>query len=238
MALIYAFRDEAGHWHGDPAGHPPDGESILTFRPGPGDPGWRSPFAGQALVVRMAGIVAATPGLVRYFLDDETSCYATRAVERELFGPEVAAARRLARWPPAPPAARPEEPGERRYDLTLAPEPDGLAVEITGADRDGRVIAHVQGHLPGADLALVGRLLLDAVAPRHGRWTPAEVALAVRRHGEGAEVDEIAAELRRTGRSVRFKLHYLGLVPLPAAEARRSGAAHRRGRGRARVVPG
>ncbi|WP_436534105.1 helix-turn-helix domain-containing protein [Actinoplanes sp. HUAS TT8] len=267
MALIYAFRDEAGNWHGDPGGpFPPAStcvsgpvfaEATLTFPSSP--PG---PFAGQALVVRSAGIVEATPGSIRYFLDDGTSCYATREVEKLLFGPGVTAARRHERWPPPEPAAtRPAglssyweiTDGDRHYDLTATPGPDGTTVDILGADRDGQVIAHLQGTLPAADLLLVARLLRvptaesnprdrhhdgssrsrgndgSARGPRHGsgrgrrpgRWTAQQKALAVRRHHEGATIEAIAAEVGRSPTSVQYKLHYLGLVPLPFHAGRR-----------------
>lgn len=282
MALIYAFRDEAGQWHGDPAGiwHDVDSpaEAPLTF-----PPGCASPFAGQTLLVRVGGIVEATPGSIRYFLDDGTTCHATRRAETQLFGPDVTAARRHERWPPpgpavppppdaaapladaatppAPDAALPAPPdtaaplaagpshweitdGDHHYDLTTIPGPEGLTVEILGADRDGQVIAHLAGRLPEGDLAPAGRLLQFAAearlqratasrragsdragpatrARRRGGWTKEEKALAVRRHHEGAEVEAIAAELGRSPTSVGYKLHYLGLAPLPFPGRRR-----------------
>ncbi len=227
MALIYAFRDEAGHWHGDPGRTGAAVEATLTF-----PAGCAGPFAGQTLLVRTAGLVEATPGSIRYFLDDGTTCYATREAENRLFGPQVTAARRHERWPP--PAASGDTPafwalsdGDRHYDLTVTPGPGRSAVEIVGADRDGQVIASLRGHLPDGDLGFVAALLREATGPaparsrRRGRWSPQEKALAVRRHHEGATVEAIADELSRTPKGVQYKLHYLGLAPLPRPARRR-----------------
>ena len=51
----------------------------------------------------------------------------------------------------------------RHYDLTAATGPDGLTIEVIGADDDGRITARLDGHLPdGEHLALLGQLFLAA----------------------------------------------------------------------------
>jgi hypothetical protein len=104
MALIYAFRDEAGRWYGDPDGLKHDVsqpvETGLSFRPGAGEPGANGLFAGQTLLVRMASIDEANPGLIRYSLDNGTARYATCEVEQLLFGDDVDGARRSRRFRP------------------------------------------------------------------------------------------------------------------------------------------
>jgi hypothetical protein len=93
VALIYAFRDEDGHWHGDPDGVRQQvgraKHSTLTFHPGPDDPGAGSPFAGQTLEVVYASVGETLPGEITYRLDNGRSWYATAEVDDLLFGDDI-----------------------------------------------------------------------------------------------------------------------------------------------------
>ncbi|MFF9011400.1 SANT/Myb-like DNA-binding domain-containing protein [Streptomyces sp. NPDC014870] len=54
-------------------------------------------------------------------------------------------------------------------------------------------------------------------AVRHGQpWTPEDLELLTAHHAAGEDPTHIARRLDRTERSVRFKLHQLGLAPFPA----------------------
>ncbi|GAA3201060.1 hypothetical protein ACFO1B_05930 [Dactylosporangium siamense] len=57
--------------------------------------------------------------------------------------------------------------GHSHYELVAADGPEGLTVEVTGADNDGRVIARVRGHLPALHLPMLVQLLLTAAADPH-----------------------------------------------------------------------
>ncbi|GGN43976.1 transposase-like protein [Actinoplanes campanulatus] len=118
--------------------------------------------------------------------------------------------------------------GHRHYDLTATADRETLTVEVTGADSDGRIIAHLNGTIPRADLTVLARLLAAAADPgaqpqsmrtppvQRGRsWSAEETVLVTRLHRDGAEVEDIAASLGRTANSIRYKLHALGLGPRP-----------------------
>ncbi|SCL12954.1 hypothetical protein GA0070616_0076 [Micromonospora nigra] len=186
MALIYAFQDEDGSWHGNHGrtwrGMGRATYATLTFRPGLADPGADSRFAGQTLRVAVASIDEQVAGEVAYRLDDGTVHYATDEVDELLFGMDL---HRLpiTSWPPtahdlvpaasAAPAAPDPTPvvlswevsdAGRHYTLTLTTGVDGPTVEVTGAGIEGQLIAQLAGHLPGGDLSLVARVFLAAAA--------------------------------------------------------------------------
>ncbi|GAB3331170.1 hypothetical protein RMN56_20635 [Micromonospora halotolerans] len=186
MALIYAFEDEDGSWHGNPGrtyrGMGRATYATLTFCPGPAEPGADSSFAGQTLRVAVASIDEQVAGEIAYRLDNGTVHYATDEVDELLFGIDV---HRLpiSSWPPVvhhPVPAAPATPAEpdptplvlswevsdagRHYTLTLTRGMVGPTVEVTGADTEGQLIAQLAGHLPGDDLSLVARVFLAAVA--------------------------------------------------------------------------
>lgn len=188
VALIYAFQDKDGTWHGDPdrthRGIGPATYATLTFHPGPYDPGADSRFAGQTLRVAVASIDERVAGDVAYRLDDGTVHYATYDVDELLFGVDLHQSP-ISSWPPAAPydpaparpatttpAAAPEpmvlsweaSNAGLHYTLTLTASMDGPTVEVVGADDAGQLIAHLAGHLPGGDLSLVARLFLAAAA--------------------------------------------------------------------------
>jgi hypothetical protein len=104
VALIYAFRDEAGHWHGDTDGILYEVSrptyTTLDFYPKPGNPGAGSPFAEQTLQVASASVGEATPGRVRYLLGNGKMHYATVQVDELLFGDDLNSAWHLGSWPP------------------------------------------------------------------------------------------------------------------------------------------
>lgn len=89
MALIYAFRDEQGTWHGAPgaATDAPSMELELTYQPEPSSSGAATPFAGQRLTVLSAPI-EGPPGWVAYDLDGGGYRYATDQVQALLKDPK------------------------------------------------------------------------------------------------------------------------------------------------------
>jgi hypothetical protein len=215
MALILAFRDRAGHWHGAAQlDTDPSQLSTLTFTPTGGEPGFGSPFAGQTLQVLVAGPgeVEADVGEVCYTLDDRSKRYATAEIDELLFGAEIHEASAIGAWPPEHAADAPvkpvpvpvpapareagywqlSDPG-RHYDLTVARRPDAtMSIEVVGADDDGRITARLDGHLPGHDhLALLGRLFLAAAADAQGDGGP------LSRNGEAWSAEEKALVGRR-----------------------------------------
>lgn len=91
MALIFAFRDEGGHWYGRPQAEIDYGpfEGALTLDPAdwPDEQGRRSPFVGQRLEIRYGGIEDG-PGFGGYVrLDSGYRLFATATVDDLLFLP-------------------------------------------------------------------------------------------------------------------------------------------------------
>ncbi|MDG9674860.1 hypothetical protein [Micromonospora sp. DH14] len=219
--------------------------ATLTFRPGATDPGVDGPFAGQRLRVAVASIEDRVAGEVAYRLDDGSVHYGTVEVDELLFGldlhrlpinswppptndPAPPASGRPVAKRLAPPATLSWEVSDagRHYTLTLTTGVDGPNVEVIGADNAGNLIAEFAGYLPGGDLSLVARVFLAALtnpgpstrppSPRRARsWSEQETAYVASRHHEGADAETIARDLGRTGNSIRYKLHALGLAPFP-----------------------
>jgi hypothetical protein len=94
VALIFAFRDKAGTWYGDPNGTRHEVttrpvESTLPFHPAADEPGAASPFAGQTLQVVIGNIAETLPGRVRHLLGDATVRYAPAEVDELLISDDV-----------------------------------------------------------------------------------------------------------------------------------------------------
>ena len=82
MALIYAARDEAGGWHGDPDAKIGWAEPKTGLLRIPAEAS--SPFAGQRIIVWYAAIKGG-PGFDRLELEDGQRLYPTVEVEEALF---------------------------------------------------------------------------------------------------------------------------------------------------------
>lgn len=215
MALIYAFCDRAGHWHGSPQleTDPPQ-PSTLTFTPTAGEPGFGSPFAGQTLQVLVASFGEVEVGEVCYTLDDRSKAYAMAEIDELLFGEDLHEAWAIGAWPPehaadvpvkpVPIPSRPAAPvsgagywqvsdAGRHYDLTVTRRLDAtMSIEVVGADDDGRITARLDGYLPNRDhLALLSRLFLAAAADTPGDGRP------LSRNGEAWSEQETALVSRR-----------------------------------------
>lgn len=175
MALIYAFGDPAGTWHGDPyadIAEAEPGHDTLTMPPaaGPGP----SPFAGQQLHVIYARTdLEAAPSLYR--LDSGTTLHATWRVHELLD---------TAYQPPHTPTAAvtPASRSERALDvdITHTPYRYALSADRTGPDRlevtamvsrtdTAEILGELTGDIAPADLDGLAELLTHAARSLAGQ---------------------------------------------------------------------
>lgn len=237
VVLIYAFRDARGTWYGDPDaaihGVQP-GRGVLSLPPtAPGqDPGV---FDGQQVKVLYAACDLEA-SQTSYRLDDGDSFVATWHVH-ELLSP---AYRRVLT---APATARDAatvrlEIGSlhRRYSLHADLLAEGRAkITVVVCTPDGVIHGELTGEVDMGDLTEVGRLIASAPlasvvettssaaspvpvkATRHGQaWTPEAMAYLKEHYRAGKSPEQLAEELGRSEKSIRWKLHGLNLAPYPS----------------------
>ncbi|MEE1766838.1 hypothetical protein PUR34_01020 [Streptomyces sp. JV185] len=235
--LIYAFRDAQGLWYGDPDAAIHDlrpGRGVLTLPPTtPGQD--RGMFDGQQVEVLYAACdVEASQ--TSYRLDDGGSFVATWHVH-ELLSP---AYQRVLTTPAASRDAATVrlEIGSlhRRYSLhaDLLAE-DRIELTVVICTPDGVIRGELTGEVDTRDLAEVGRLIAaipltsaDQTTPsvtlpapvkatRHGQgWAPEAIAYLKEHYRSGKSPEQLAEELGRSEKSIRWKLHGLGLGPFPS----------------------
>ncbi|MET9437546.1 hypothetical protein [Streptomyces sp. NPDC006551] len=239
MALIYAFQDALGHWHGDvdaPLIEEGPDHGTLTYLPVPGTPEAESPFAGQTLEV----LVAATdldPGPVTYQLDDGGRFQATWYVYTLLAAPVGSR--------PVPDASdnTPESyldialtDNGRRYLMTATRNNDGhLAISLRACTLGGEVQGELTGTIDMQDIPGLTRLLgsvstttgtpskpapphtTNVPAPRRGaQWTDQERTRLVDRYRQERDFSRLGHEFGRSALSIQFQLFQLGLAKRPA----------------------
>ncbi|MCX4673546.1 hypothetical protein OG453_44120 [Streptomyces sp. NBC_01381] len=152
----------------------------------------------------------------------------------------------LRRTEPAPTASPPRRVesvhGDHHYQLSLTPGPQGQShISVLVLAPHGEIISSIEGSLAPADLQPVSDLLraatqLDPVQPappatpsaaggnaaaRNGQsWTAEDLDRLAAHHAAGTDPAQMARQLGRTERSVRFKLHQLGLARFPGEVVR------------------
>ncbi|MFI7019905.1 hypothetical protein [Streptomyces sp. NPDC050164] len=241
MALIYAFQDTNGRWHGDPdtvllnPDEQPD-RGILTYQPVPGTPEAHSPFAGQQLTV-LYGVTDLEPGPVTYQLDTGGHFQATWHVHSLLAHPMGTAPLPAATQEPAPadPAPAPclesaFTEADRRYVLTGTRCANGqLTLELTISSGQGDIQGELCGAVTDDDLAPLARLL-DAAAhtlatpapippPRQSAaWHPTDSARLAARFRQERDFTILAAEFGCTRKAIYEELKRQGLIRAPGVE--------------------
>ncbi|WKU42606.1 hypothetical protein Q3V23_00130 [Streptomyces sp. VNUA116] len=125
--------------------------------------------------------------------------------------------------------------GERRYELTLAPEPAGTCqAHVLVLSPGGEILSHFTTTMETTDLEPLGRLIRLAAQeaslpitpippaprpsapPRNGQsWSDEELDQLRSSAVQGMEHSAIAHLLGRSERSIAFKLHQLHLAPFP-----------------------
>ncbi|WP_327167138.1 hypothetical protein [Streptomyces subrutilus] len=239
--LIYAFRDAHGTWHGDRHAEiyeTQPGRGTLTLPPTP--PG-EAPglFDGQRLDVLYAAcdLEASQDS---YRLDGGGSFLATWHVH-ELLSPAylppraepTRASSALQRKSSVKLELRSED---RRYSLSADFLGEGR-MELTAivCTLDGIVQGELTGELDACDLGEIGRLIasVPATAPdrsaasdvpasivkatRHGEAWTAETHDYLKHHYQAGKTSrELAQDLGRSEKSIRWKLYSLKLAPYPA----------------------
>lgn len=123
----------------------------------------------------------------------------------------------------------------RRYSLHAAPLTEGrIEITVVVCTSDGVIRGELTGEVDTCDLAEVGRLIaatpttstgqatpsVPSPAPvkatRHGQgWTPEAVAYLKEHYRAGKSPEQLAEELGRSEKSIRWKLHGLRLAPFP-----------------------
>ncbi|MFE7834761.1 hypothetical protein ACFU53_01390 [Streptomyces sp. NPDC057474] len=245
MALIYAFQDTAGHWHGDldtPLVADP-GHGTLTYLPVPGTPEAASPFAGQTLNVLFA-VTDLDPGPVAYQLDSGGTFTASWHVHALLATP-VGSSRTLPNPPdrdntPEPYLELAATDHGRRYLLTATRHDDGrLAATLTVSTLAGDIEGELCGDIDSAHLDGLARLLGAATratpvqaaapvpatgpeppapaAPRRGEpWTDEDSAHLAERYRHERDFAALGREFGRTPLAIHHQLARLGLTLRPA----------------------
>jgi len=103
LAAAYAFRDERGAWHGEPAllpaGHYRESPSFIAFSPADK----YNPLGGQVLTVRYGDVdddhgVSAYTVQVRQDNGSPLNLRMTHAVQDALFGPHILGTPERRRW--------------------------------------------------------------------------------------------------------------------------------------------
>lgn len=235
--LIYAFRDAQGLWYGDPDAAIHDlrpGRGVLTLPPTtPGQD--RGMFDGQQVEVLYAACdVEASQ--TSYRLDDGGSFVATWHVH-ELLSP---AYQRVLTTPAASRDAATVRleigSSHRRYSLHADLLAEGrIELTVVICTPDGVIRGELTGEVDTRDLAEVGRLIAaipltsaDQTTPsvtlpapvkatRHGQgWAPEAIAYLKEHYRSGKSPEQLAEELGRSEKSIRWKLHGLGLGPFPS----------------------
>ncbi|GLV79384.1 hypothetical protein ACH4VS_37995 [Streptomyces hygroscopicus] len=239
--LIYAFRDARGAWHGDPDAeifdtHP--GRGTLTLPPtAPGqEPGL---FDGQRLEVLYAACDLEA-SQTSYHLDSGGSFLASWHVH-ELLSPAYRP--HLPGHPaPAPSGTGNNRPTvkletgstNRRYSLSADLLEDGrVEVTVIVFTPDGTIQGELTGELDTCDLGEVGRLIASAPvasgpnavtatppatikATRHGEaWNPQALDYLRDHYRAGKTTEQLAEELGRSEKSIRWKLWSLRIGPYP-----------------------
>ncbi len=237
--LIYAFRDAQGTWHGDPDAvidEARPGRGILALPPTAAgqDPGL---FDDQRLEV-LYGTCDLEASQSVYRLDGGDTLLATWRVHELLSPAYRLPASRPDTASQAPPEVKLEIAGpRRRYSLSADRLAEGrVEVTVIICTTDGIIQGELTGELDTGDLADVGRLITSAAlacepepstvpadpptsavkATRPGQaWTSEAVAHLREGHREGKSVTQLAEELGRSEKSIRFKLSGLRLSPFP-----------------------
>lgn len=245
MALIYAFQDALGHWHGDidaPLIEEEPDRGTLTYLPVPGTPEAESPFAGQTLKVLVAA-ADLDPGPVTYQLDDGGRFQATWYVYTLLATPQGSS--HVA--DKAAPDTRPEpfldialtEQG-LRYVMTATRDNDNdVSVKLRVCTREREVRGELSGTIDIADLPGLTRLMGTAMTtthapspvptepttpppptvptPRHGTpWSDEERTRLIQRYRTEADFVRLGHEFGRSALSIQYQLAQLGLAKRPA----------------------
>ncbi|MEU9318246.1 hypothetical protein [Streptomyces sp. NPDC048295] len=234
--LIYAFRDAQGLWYGDPDAVIHDlrpGRGVLTLPPtAPGQD--RGMFDGQQVEVLYAACdVEASQ--TSYRLDGGGSFVATWHVH-ELLSP---AYQRVLTTPSASRDAATVRleigSSHRRYSVHADLLAEGrIELTVVVCTPDGVIRGELTGEVDTRDLAEVGRLIAAAPltsaeqttpsvaipapvkATRHGQgWAPEAIAHLKEHYRSGKSPEQLAEELGRSEKSIRWKLHGLGLGPFP-----------------------
>jgi hypothetical protein len=244
MTLIYAFQDDAGHWHGDldtPLLGEEPARGTLTYRPVPGTPEASSPFAGQTLNV-LLGVTDLDPGPVAYQLDSGGTFRASWHVHTLMAAPMGS------QTVLSPPAHAPEPclemsltDGGRRYILTATQHDDGsLAANLTVSTTAGEVQGELCGDIDLIHLDGMARLLGAAAraasvpaaapaagaaaqtvpglqAPRRGEpWSDEENARLAGRYRNERDVAVLGQEFGRSLVATQHQLARLDLARRPA----------------------
>jgi len=128
--------------------------------------------------------------------------------------------------------------GGRVYEVTVSVSEDARAdLSVVACDEDRQVYSDLRGVLSPDDLGVLARVLgaeLASLAAWYGvpvdarsytlaekrrehhnayaPWTPGEEQRLLRRHGEGATVDELSAEFGRNAGGIRARLEKLVAV--------------------------
>ncbi|MFE4956179.1 hypothetical protein ACFRCW_19250 [Streptomyces sp. NPDC056653] len=242
MALIYAFQDTSGNWHGDPDApllETTPGCGHLTYQPALGSPEAASPFAGQTLKI-LYGAVDIDPAPVTYQLDNGGRFPASWQVYALLATPSGSHVQ-------VPPEnALPSTPrAERRMDISLTDSghrylltangnDSELTLTLTAATQDGEVHGELHGTIDPAHLPSLARLLQAAASPSAGqpepaptapsptsgpkngsKWTDDERTRLFNRYHHERDLSRLAEEFGRSILSLRYQLFHLGLAPRP-----------------------
>ncbi|MFJ4422179.1 hypothetical protein ACKI1Q_40905 [Streptomyces galilaeus] len=235
--LIYAFRDAGGTWYGDPDAVIHDiqpGRGVLTLPPA--DQGQESGlFDGQRVEVLYAACDLEA-SQTSYRLDDGASFVATWHVH-ELLSPAYH------RVPTAPVPVRDAATvrleigsSQRRYSLHADLLAEGrVKITVVVCTSGGVIHGELTGEVDTRDLSEVSRLIASAPiasavettssaaspapvkATRHGQaWTPEAIAYLKEHYRAGKSPEQLAEELGRSEKSIRWKLHGLKLAPYPS----------------------
>ncbi|MGP2441460.1 hypothetical protein [Streptomyces sp. JW3] len=219
MALIYAFQDTAGHWHGDldTALVADPGHGTLTYLPVPGTPEAASPFAGQTLNVLFA-VTDLDPGPVAYQLDSGGTFTASWHVHALLATP-VGSSRTV---PNPPDRDNTPEPYLEPVS-TLAGDIEGeLCGDIDTAHLDGlaRLLGAAARATPAqaaAPVPATGPEPPAPAAPRRGEpWTDEDSAHLAERYRHERDFAALGREFGRSPLAIHHQLARLGLTPRPA----------------------
>ncbi|MEV7282967.1 hypothetical protein AB0O01_00080 [Streptomyces sp. NPDC093252] len=239
MAVIYAFQDPGGRWHGDPDApllDPADdpGRGILTYQPVPGTPEAASPFTGQRLIV-LYGVTDLETGPVSYQLDTGGRFLATWHIHTLLASP-------MGATPVPAPCDTPPDPlpapclesafteNGRRYILTGTRCGNGqLTLELTISSERGDIQGELCGAVPADGLAPLARLL-DAASrtlttpasvppPRQGSgWVSADCARLAARFRQERDFTVLAAEFGCSRGAIHDELARQGLIRTPGSD--------------------
>ncbi|MET7311658.1 hypothetical protein ABZS68_32545 [Streptomyces sp. NPDC005571] len=240
MALIYAFQDTSGNWHGDPDVpllETTPGCGHLTYQPALGSPEATSPFAGQILKI-LYGAVDIDPAPVTYQLDNGGRFPASWQVYALLAMPTGSQATPEIPLPSTPRAEHRMDisltGSGHRYLLTANGNDCELTLTLTAATQDGEVHGELHGSIDSAHLPGFARLLQAAASPSAGQpepaptapspipgprsgtqWTSDERTRLFNRYRHERDLSRLAQEFGRSVLSLEYQLFHLGLAPRP-----------------------